>query len=237
MNRAQVSLIFEDDELFTNLVLGLKQSRDLSPFIIRCMSAYYYNPEVRALIDGHVDEEPTEEVDIQEQLNSIRNSLLMQAVFAEEGLQTMESGTSEMEDILKYSSDRVKEYEQAQTQAGGSENTESSDDKLPLQIGKNAEDIDKLIDEKLDAKIQALVDSLDKKFQPIFDLLQNGVNLGAEEVKQPYEVESEKSVADETSSLDSKSDTVKPPIVEEQKTDEAQADDGTDGLLALLDSM
>lgn len=237
MNRAQVSLIFEDDELFTNLVLGLKQSRDLSPFIIRCMSAYYYNPEVRALIDGHVDEEPIEEVDIQEQLNSIRNSLLMQAVFAEEGLQTMESGTSEMEDILKYSSDRVKEYEQAQTQAGGNENTESSDDKLPLQIGKNEEDIDKLIDEKLDAKIQALVDSLDKKFQPIFDLLQNGVNLGAEEVKQPYEVESEKSVIDETSSLDSKSDTVKPPIVEEQKTEEAQVDDGTDGLLALLDSM
>lgn len=239
MNRAQVSLIFEDDDLFSNLVIGLKQSRDLSPFIIRCMSAYYYNPEVRALIDGH-EEEQEETVDIQAQLDNMRESILMQSIFAEDGLQALQQGTETIGDILQFSSDKCKDYEESKATNGGTSeapNVPSEPKYNPVQttpqLEKNAEATSQTSEDDMISALWTRMHELETQVGRIADLFGKGVNLGAEEAKQIYE-ESEPS---ETISSPVSDESVKPPIVEEPKIEEPQLEDGTDGLLALFESM
>lgn len=239
MNRAQVSLIFEDDELFSNLVIGLKQSRDLSPFIIRCMSAYYYNPEVRALIDGH-EEEQEETVDIQAQLDSMRESILMQAIFAEDGLQELQQGTETIGDILQFSSDKCKDYEESKAANGGTSEASTAQPEprynpvqTAPQLEKSVEDNQQTSKDDVILALLTRMSALETQVGKIADLFGKGVNLGAEETKQIYE-EPEPS---ETVSSPVSDESVKPPIVEEPKIEEPQLEDGTDGLLALFESM
>lgn len=50
--RAQVSLIFEDEELFNNLIVPEKKNRSLRPLIVKLLEAYYYSDDVRNLVDN-----------------------------------------------------------------------------------------------------------------------------------------------------------------------------------------
>lgn len=103
--RAQVSLIFQDEDLYYNFVEQLKQTKQLQGTIIKCLSAYYHNPEVTALIDGYGEAEleqdsgvvAKESADI---INEIRNTLAMQSFLTQELENTVEGGTQDVSDIL-----------------------------------------------------------------------------------------------------------------------------------------
>lgn len=52
MHRSQVSLIIGDDKLYTDFVKPLSLEKKLMPLIVKLLGSYYYNDEVRRLVEG-----------------------------------------------------------------------------------------------------------------------------------------------------------------------------------------
>ena len=99
--RAQVSLIFYDQELFEELILPLKEQKMLNSVIIKCLSAYYYNTEVRNLIEN-IDETAQEDSssDMDNIIMNMRNTLAMQSFLADDVKQSVDSGMEDIDNIL-----------------------------------------------------------------------------------------------------------------------------------------
>ena len=101
--RAQISLQFDDADLFDNFVTPYKEGRLLNSLIIKCLSAYYYNEDVRAIIEGTDLNEATGGSQVQSTqsiCDSIRSALLMQDFLSAELQNTIDNGTSDISDIL-----------------------------------------------------------------------------------------------------------------------------------------
>lgn len=101
--RAQVSLMFDDADLFDNFITPCKEERRLNGIIVKCLKAYYTDERVRSLVEG---EEPGAESEgsgvasTQSICDSIRASLIMQDFLVEELTQTVETGMDDIEGIL-----------------------------------------------------------------------------------------------------------------------------------------
>lgn len=65
--RVQLSLNFEDEELFKGFIEPYKRCRCLNSLIKKLLSAYYYNPDIRYLIEG------TEQPAIDTELTRLQN--------------------------------------------------------------------------------------------------------------------------------------------------------------------
>ena len=52
MNRAQINLTFLDEDLYKNLILPLKTSKRLRNLMLKLLTCYYYNSNVRDLVDN-----------------------------------------------------------------------------------------------------------------------------------------------------------------------------------------
>lgn len=100
LNRVQLSLVIDDSDLYNNLVLPAKQNKDLHPLFIRLLTAYYYNEEVRNLVDG-VSEEYDEVSDspVMDAINNLRNNLAMQAFLSSDLSKVIENGAEDIADI------------------------------------------------------------------------------------------------------------------------------------------
>lgn len=101
--RAQISLQFADADLFENFVTPYKENRLLNSLIIKCLSAYYYNEDVRNLIEGTSMSEATNGEEVQSTqsiVDNIRASLVMQDYLATELQSTIDNGTEDIDNIL-----------------------------------------------------------------------------------------------------------------------------------------
>lgn len=101
--RAQISLQFDDAELFEQFIEPYKRNRLLNGIIIKCLSAYYYNEEVRNLIEGSTLEDVADDENIvstQDMINNIRASLLMQDFLTGELQSSIDNGSEDIENIL-----------------------------------------------------------------------------------------------------------------------------------------
>lgn len=106
--RAQISLQFDDADLYQNFVIPYKEGRVLNSLIIKCLSAYYYNEEVRNLIEGTSIEDATDGESVQSNqslCDSIRASLMMQDFLASELQNTIDNGTEDIENVLHKTND------------------------------------------------------------------------------------------------------------------------------------
>lgn len=101
--RAQISLQFADADLFENFVTPYKENRLLNNLIIKCLSAYYYNEDVRNLIEGTSMSDATNGEEVQSTqsiVDNIRASLVMQDYLATELQSTIDNGTEDIDNIL-----------------------------------------------------------------------------------------------------------------------------------------
>ncbi len=102
--RAQLSLLFTDKELYENFIVPSKNNRMLHSIILKCLTAYYYNADVRNQIEGvevnntDVDEEHVRTQ--QESINNIRDILTMQGFLSQELDNTMQDGIDDFTDVL-----------------------------------------------------------------------------------------------------------------------------------------
>lgn len=116
--RAQLSLMFDDENLFDNFVKPYKDEKLLNNLIIKCLSAYYYNEEVRNLIEGTSldDVANSEEVtSTQSLVDGIRASLIMQDFLASELQNTIDAGTEDVSSILNRTNEAAEKSGVAKT--------------------------------------------------------------------------------------------------------------------------
>lgn len=109
--RAQVSLQFDDSDLYHNLVVPYKEQKVLNGTIIKCLTAYYYNEEVRRLVEGVSPEDvaAASEVDNRTQaiLDEIHASLFLQNNCIEELEDTIAGGMEDLNTVLNQTSDTL----------------------------------------------------------------------------------------------------------------------------------
>ncbi len=125
--RAQFSILFTDEELYDNFVLYQKQQKTLKPLVLKLLTSYYYNDEVRRLVDGD-DEEDAIMTSAQEEamtyFEQCRQSLALMNVFAE-GL----------EDLTDDSIDKFSDFaDDIATKTGGKASTSTEFGKSVPQI-------------------------------------------------------------------------------------------------------
>ena len=132
--RAQVSLMFDDADLYDNFIIPCKEERRLNGIIVKCLKAYYENAQVRSLVEGAQDEEEAAMEGVQSTqsiCDSIRASLIMQDFLVEELKQSVDSGMEDVEGILSQANTR------AESQGfGASYQTKSGSTILQLEAPK-----------------------------------------------------------------------------------------------------
>lgn len=115
--RAQLSLLFDDEDVFDNFIIPYKNEKLLNGLIVKCLTAYYRNEDVRTLIDGSfIDTVPEDEVSSTQSLvDGIRASLIMQDFIASELQKTIEAGTEDVSNILNRTNDVAEQAGVAKT--------------------------------------------------------------------------------------------------------------------------
>lgn len=144
--RAQISLQFDDTELFENFVTPYKESRLLNGLIIKCLSSYYYNEEVRNLIEGTSLNDVTDGEEIQTTqsiVDNIRASLIMQDYLASELQITVDNGTEDINNILNKTNEVAKQTGVAKTTSTESGANVLKIETKNLQNGSSSQSSDK----------------------------------------------------------------------------------------------
>lgn len=111
--RAQVSLMFDDADLFENFIIPCKEERRLNGIIVKCLKAYYLDERVRGMIEGGTEASETEVEGVQttqEICDSIRASLIMQDYLVEELKQTVDNGVEDVESILSQANKKAESH-------------------------------------------------------------------------------------------------------------------------------
>ena len=108
MNRKQLSLKIADNTLYENFIKPYGDSGELNAIIIRCLSKYYYDAEVRAKIDDITPEEQAERAEnirsTQTIINEMRQALSIQSFYASTLEDEIQSGAEGVQDILSRTS-------------------------------------------------------------------------------------------------------------------------------------
>ncbi len=103
INRAQVSLSFEDEELYNNLIVHLKKTKTLQKTILDCLTAYYYNDTVRQIVSG-IEDEIYEDGQVEDRdtiFANMRNALLVNEFIMNEFSNELENSMADVADIVE----------------------------------------------------------------------------------------------------------------------------------------
>lgn len=115
--RAQLSLVFDDENLFDNFIKPYKEEKLLNNLIIKCLSAYYYDEDIRNGVEGQSkDLSGVDEVtSTQSLVDGIRASLIMQDFLASELQDTIDAGTPDVSQILNKTNEATEKSGVAKT--------------------------------------------------------------------------------------------------------------------------
>ena len=163
-HRVSVSLVIDDDKLYNSFILPNKHQRTLNNIIIKCLTAYFYDEDIRKAILGsmaNVVKIKEDNKDLQSKFDSIKSTLLMQDFYAQQMSSLLEEGQELTEDMLRSANNRAAQqgnYETQKTTSGSQMLLPTSDTPmLPTQ----ATDL---------AQLNAKVDTL---FQMLGGMLQS----------------------------------------------------------------
>ena len=113
--RTQISLIFDDENLFNNFIIPYKEQRALNGVIIRCLKAYFYSEEAKNSIElannaDYSTESGVRDEQTEQALQNIRETLLMQSFLADELEETLTQGSQDVSDILNRTNKMASDY-------------------------------------------------------------------------------------------------------------------------------
>lgn len=98
--RAQLNIMTDDEELFDRFIKPYKEEKLLNNLILKCLSAYYYNEEVRNLIEGTSLDDSVPVADTQSLVDGIRADVATQKFLADELEKTIEAGAEDVSNLL-----------------------------------------------------------------------------------------------------------------------------------------
>lgn len=115
--RAQLNLMFDDENLFDNFIKPYKDEKLLNNLIIKCLSAYYYDEDIRKGIESQTEDlSGVEEVtSTQSLVDGIRKSLIMQDFLASELQKTIDAGNPDVSEILNRTNEAAEKSGVAKT--------------------------------------------------------------------------------------------------------------------------
>ena len=115
--RVQLSLLFDDENLFDNFIKPYQNEKLLNNLIIKCLSAYYYDEDIRKGIEGQTEDlSGVEEVtSTQSLVDGIRASLIMQDFLASELQDTIDKQTEDVSEILNKTNEAAEKSGVAKT--------------------------------------------------------------------------------------------------------------------------
>ena len=221
--RAQVSLIFSDEDIFDNFVTPLKENKELSGMIVKLLTAYYNSEDVRNLVEGvsFEDLEGADQViDSTEAINQMRQTLAMQDFLFEQAKQTLEDGASEM-DALRRVNDMAKQSGVVKT-----EHTESGEALVQLSLENSTLRSEEKQETKTfdSSNLESRVGKIEEALTNIMNMLQNGASnqtttpIKEEPVVEKVEDEPKTSISNEESQVPTnevQEKEVSEPIIEE----------------------
>lgn len=171
--RAQVSLVFTDMDLYENCIQPLKENRELSSVIIRCLTSYYYNDEVRNAIEGYSEADMAENNNnmqqAQDMINNIQASISLMGFGLDEASEILEGGIQDITDIMDGDPTKTEAYQKYTEPT-----TESDETEIP-KIGQV--NIEKFKKDKANNKLKQPeeTNNLDK-ITSTLDMLVNAVS-------------------------------------------------------------
>lgn len=123
--RAQISLQFADADLFENFVTPYKENRLLNSLIIKCLTAYYYDEDIRTSIESYsmLNSTNKDEQSMQSIVDIIRENTVMQDYLATELQSTIDNGTEDIDNILNKTNEVARQtgvVKPSQTESGSS---------------------------------------------------------------------------------------------------------------------
>lgn len=106
VNRAQCSLIIDDNDLYENLVKPLKLNKQLAPFILKLLGVYYYNENLRDAIDGAPEyRDESFENDIKQLFKETREAFYMLDYCTQSANGSIKEGIKQMKEMISSNPD------------------------------------------------------------------------------------------------------------------------------------
>lgn len=138
--RVQVSLQFADETMFDEFIVPHREDRSLNALIVRCLTAYYNSPDVRALIDDDVvDVESTEDL-----ISNMRSFIAMQDVLVSSLEDTITEGTNDFTQVVNKINKSAKNSGVTPTNTAALRGSTASTDDVVLQSNQVAAIFDAL---------------------------------------------------------------------------------------------
>jgi len=104
MSRVGTSLIFEDEDFYEEYILPLKLNKQLSPFLIKLLRAYFLDDNVRQAVDSFDLEDimfsDTGSDNFSDILADARNTLAMMSVLSESMEDEIKAGKTDIDGML-----------------------------------------------------------------------------------------------------------------------------------------
>lgn len=109
-HRVSISLVIDDDKLYHSFILPNKHQRTLNNIVVKCLTAYFYDENVRNMILGsmsNVSRDSSTDKSIQEKLAEIRGTLTMQDYYVQQMNDLVAEGQEVTEDVLQRANNRA----------------------------------------------------------------------------------------------------------------------------------
>lgn len=108
--RVQLSLLFDDKDLFDNFITPYKEEKMLHSVIIKCLSAYYRDADIREKIEGIQTDDGEDYIkSSQEICDNIRQTLAIQDFVAQNLMDSLENAAEDINNILSKSNQIIRE--------------------------------------------------------------------------------------------------------------------------------
>lgn len=97
--RAQMSIIFDDVTMYNEFITPLKANKELGAFVLKLLTAYYYNDNVRALIDADISDSESAESSpgTNDYLEKVRNTFFVMNSFIDSAKGSIDEGIKNMQ--------------------------------------------------------------------------------------------------------------------------------------------
>lgn len=191
--RAQFSLVFDDEEVFNELIQPLKDQKELKPFTMRLFLAYYYSEAVREAVSeymGESDNDMEETSELQEHFDAVRDSIAGWGALLDDLNMTVDEG--------------VRKFSEMAEESGGVASQDTGFGATPFLLGSKIPSSSTRIDSTMrEHDRNDRLDLLEVKVNKILELLSNNEDtntIGVAEEVTPQVIEETKLKIDTTSS-------------------------------------
>jgi hypothetical protein len=177
--RAQLSLLFTDDELYDNFIVYQKQNKTLRSLVLRLLTKYYYDEDVRELVDYDGETEDGSEG------NAQQNEMLEYFKQCQESLAMMSVYADSLEDLTEDSLEHFGEFTQdlaTKTQGKTSEETEFGATVPQLNMSRPKEE-QRVAQVEMSAEESQRLDNIERQMESMMSMMQVLLQQGG--VSQP----------------------------------------------------